>query len=78
MDIVKYLKDNSLSDCLLHRLSCEYKKEKAFRYSSCYLVKNIYFQVVSDTCPCCFIRISVTTSQRTSATCYTVWTILQK
>ena len=40
MDIDKYLKDNSLSDCLLHRLKCEYKEGKGFRYFSCDFVKK--------------------------------------
>ena len=78
MDIAKYLKDNILSDCLLHRLNCEYKEGKAFRCFSCDFVKEIYFHDISDTCPYCFIRKRVTPSQRTSATPYTVWALLQK
>ena len=51
MDIAKYLKENSLSDCLLHRLNCEYKEGKTLRYFSCDFVKKIYFHNISDTCP---------------------------
>ena len=64
--------------CLLHRLNCEYKEGKAFRFFSCDFVKEIYFHDVSDTCPYCFIRARVTPSQRTSATPYTAWALLQK
>ena len=71
MDIAKYLKDNSLSDCLLHRLNCD-KEGKTFRYFSGDFVKEIYFYDISDTCPYYFIRTRVTPSQSTSATPYTV------
>ena len=64
--------------CLLHRLNCEYKEGKDFRSFSYDFVKEIYFHDVSDTCPYCFIRTRVTPSQRTSATPYTVWALLQK
>ena len=56
MDITKYVKDNSLSDCLLYRLYCEYNE--AFRYFSCDFVKEIYFHDISDTCPYCFLLSS--------------------
>ena len=78
MDIAKYHKENSLSDCLLLRLNCEYKKGKAFKNFSCDFVKEIYFHDISDTCPYCFIRTRVKPSQRTSATPYTVRALLQK
>ena len=78
MDTAKYLKDNSLSDCLLHRLNCEYKEGKAFRYFSYDFVKEIYFHDIGDTCSYCFIRTRLTPPQRTSATHYTVWALLQK
>ena len=48
MDIAKYLKDNSLSDCLLHRLNCD-KEGKTFRHFSGDFVKEIYFYDISDT-----------------------------
>ena len=51
MDITKYLKDNSLSNCLLHRLNCEYKEEKGLIYVLCDFVKEIYFHDIRDTCP---------------------------
>ena len=63
--------------CLLHRLNCEYKEGKTFRFFSCDFVKEIYFHDVSDTCLYCFIRTRVTPSQRTSATPYTAWALLQ-
>ena len=78
MDIYKYPKDNSLSDFLLHRLKCEYKEGKAFRYFFCDFVKEICFHDISNTCRYCFIRTRVTPPQRTSATPYTVWALLQK
>ena len=77
MGIAKYLRDNSWSDCLLHRSNCEYKEGKAFRYFSCDFVKEIYFHDISDTCAYCFIRTRVTPSQRISATPYTVWAVLR-
>lgn len=46
MDIAKYLTDNSLSDCLLHRLNCEYRERKAFGYFSCDFVKKKFFFMV--------------------------------
>ena len=78
MDTAKYLKNNTLSDCLLHRLNCEHTEEKVFRYFSCDFVKEIYFHDISDTCPYCFTRTKVISSQRTSKTPYTVWPLLQK
>ena len=38
MDIAKYLKDKSLSDCLFYKINCEYKGGKAFKYFSCVLL----------------------------------------
>ena len=78
MDITRYLKDNSLSDCLLYRLNCEYKGGKSFRYFTCGFAKEIYFRDISDACPYFFIRARVTLSQRASTTPYTVWALLQK
>ena len=78
MEIAKYLKNNNLSDCLLHRSNCEYKEGKTFRYVSYDFVKEIYFHDISDTCHYCFIRSSVKPSQRTSTTPYTLWTLLQE
>ena len=78
MDIAKYHKENSLSDCLLLRLNCEYKEGKAFKYLSFDFVKEIYFHDISDTCLYCFIRTRIKPSQRTSATLYTAWALLQK
>ena len=76
MDITKYLKDNSLSNCLLHRLNCEYKEEKGLIYVLCDFVKEIYFHDIRDTCPYCFIRANLSPSQRIPATPCTVWILL--
>ena len=38
MNIAKFLKENSLSDCLLHGLNCEYKEGKAFKFTFMVLV----------------------------------------
>ena len=53
---LRSIKDNSLSDCLHHRLYCEYKEGKAFRYFSCDFIKEIYFLDISNTCPYYFLR----------------------
>lgn len=77
-DIAKYLKQVNTPQDLLHRLDCEYKEGKGFRYFACEFVKEIFWTGINDNSEYCFVKCKVTPSQRTSSTPYNVWAAIKK
>ena len=77
-DISNFLIGINTPNDLLHRLHCEYKEGKGFRYFACDFVKEIFWHHISDESPLCFIKCKVTPSQRTSSTAYNVWAAVRK
>jgi hypothetical protein len=76
-DIAQYLQLLNTPQDLLHRLDCEYKEGKGFRYFSCEFVKEIFYSDIAKT-DYCVLKCKVTPSQRTSLTPYNVWCIIKK
>lgn len=77
-DIAKFLEQINTPKELLHRLDCEYKEGKGYRYYACEFVKEIFWTGISDNSKYCIIKCKVTPSQRTSSTPYNTWVIVQK
>ena len=77
-DIATYLEHvNTLKD-LLHRLDCEYKEGKGFRYYSTGFVKEIFWTGLNENYEHCIVKCKVTPSQRTSSSPYNVWAVIKK
>ena len=66
------------SEDLIHRLECEYKEGKAYRYFTDEFVKEVYFHTISPSSPFCIMKTKCTPSQRVSAKAYDVWAIIKK
>ena len=77
-DISRYLSHINAPGDLLHRLDCEYKDGKGFRYFASEFVKQIFWHKISDSSTICFMKCKVTPSQRTSSTAYNVWAAVEK
>lgn len=78
MDIEKFLTNMNSSGELLHRLECEYKEGKAYRYFKCDWVKEIYYNEINVTSKYCFLKSRVTPSQSINNTPYHVWVAVKK
>ena len=74
----KYLKQVNTPQDLLHRLECEYKEGKGFRYFACNFVKEIFWTGITENSAYCFVKCKVTPSQRTSSSLYYVWAAIKK
>jgi len=72
-DISNYLEGINTPGDFLHRLNCDYKEGKSYRYFACDFVKEIFYHPVSTESNICFLKCLVTPSQRTSSKPYTVW-----
>lgn len=77
-DIANYLEGINSPGDLLHRLACDYKEGKSYRYFACDFVKEILYNPVSLQSNICLLKSRVTPSQRTSSTPYTVWAAIEK
>ena len=77
-DISDYLEGINTPADFLHRLNCDYKEGKSYRYFACDFVKEIYYHPVSTESKICFLKCLVTPSQRTSSKPYTVWASIEK
>ena len=77
-DIERFLINLNMSGDLLHRLDCDYKEGKGFRYFATCFVKEVHWYKISDSSPYCFMKCKCTPSQRTSATPHNVWALIQK
>ena len=77
-DIAKYLSSQNSPAEFLHRLDCNYKEWKGYRYFHCDFVKEVFWHTVSEKSPVCFMKSKVTPSQRTSSTPYKVWVAVEK
>ena len=63
---------------MIHRLKCEYKEGKAYRYFTDEFIKEISIHSISTISDYCILKTKCTTSQRISARAYDVWAILRK
>ena len=77
-NIEKFLLLVNKSVDLLHRMECEYKEGKAYRYFKCDFVKEIFYHDISKQSKICILKGRVTPSQRTSNTAYHVWAAIEK
>ena len=77
-DIATYLEGINSPGDLLHRLSCDYKEGKTYRYFACDFVKEIFYHPHKIESNFCFLKTKVKPSQRTSSTPYTVWAPVEK
>ena len=78
LDISKYLDHVNTAKELVHRLDCEYKEGKGYRYFASSFVKEVYYHPVDDDMPLCILKCRVTPSQNTSKTPYNVWALVTK
>ena len=78
MDISKFFKNVVDSSDLIHRLKCEYKEGKAYRYFTDEFVKEIFINPISDFSKYCMMKTRCVPSQRVSSRPYDVWAIIQK
>ena len=72
-DISKYLDHINTPGELVHRLDCEYKEGKGYRYYTSSFVKEIFWHPIDDESQLCFLKCKVTPSQNTSKTPYNVF-----
>ena len=77
-DISKYFNNVIDSVDLIHRLECEYKEGKAYRYFTDEFIKEISIHSISTMSDYCILKTKYTPSQRMSARAYDVWAILRK
>ena len=77
-DISRFFHNVISSEDLIHRLECEYKEGKAYRYFTDEFVKEVYFHTISPSSPFCIMKTKCTPSQRVSAKAYDVWAIIKK
>ena len=78
LDISKYLEHINTPQDLLHRLDCEYKEGKGYRYFSSSFAKEIFWHPICDDSPYCFLKNKVTPSHNTSSKPYNVWCLVAK
>ena len=77
-DISRLFQNVISSEDLIHRLECEYKEGKAYRYFTDEFVKDVYFHLISPSSPFCMIKTECTPSQRVSAKAYDLWVTIKK
>jgi len=77
-DIANYLEGINTPGKFLHRLSCDYKEGKSYRYFACDFVKEILYHPINQKSKYCFLKSKVTPSQRTSSTPYNVWAAIER
>ena len=78
LDISKYLDHINTPQDLLHRLDCEYKEGKGYRYFSGSFAKEIFWHPISQESSYCFLKNKVTPSHNTSSKPYNVWCVVAK
>ena len=78
MDISKHFCNVVNSADLIHRLECEYKEGKAYRYFSDKFVKEVFLHQISPSSKFCIMKTKCTPSQRISMKLYDVWAIIKK
>ena len=78
LDISKFLDHINTPKDLLHRLDCEYKEGKGYRYFSSSFAKEIFWHPIRDDLPYCYLKNKVTPSHNTSKTPYNVWCLIVK
>ena len=66
------------SSDLIHRLHCEYKEGKAYRYFTDEFVKEVLIHLISESSKYCIMKTKCTPSQRVSAKPYDVWVVVEK
>ena len=71
-DISRFFHNSISSEDLIHRLECEYKEGKAYRYFTDEFVKEV------PSSPFCIMKTKCTPSQRVSPKAYDVWAIIKK
>lgn len=78
VNIERFLTKFNMSSELLHRLECEYKEGKAYRYFSCDWVKEVFYHHISEQSKICFLKTRVTPSQSINNPAYHVCAAIQK
>ena len=78
MDISQYFENVIDSSDLIHRLHCEYKEGKAYRYFTDEFVKEVLIHPISESSKYCIKKTKCTPSQRVSAKPYDVWVVVEK
>ena len=76
MDISKYFENVIDSSDLIHRLHCEYKEGKAYRYFTDEFVKEVLIHPISESSKYCIMKMKCTPTHRVSAKPYDVWVVM--
>ena len=63
---------------LIHRLECEYKQGKAYRYFTDNFIGEIFYKEISDNSKFCLLKPKCVPSQRVSRKQYDVWVVCRK